>query len=350
MNFIENFKNYKKRKMTQITINQEKKDNSTFLKKIGLDGRPFTREELDDAIIDYLNKNKDSVNGYSLIINDDQLQDANFMARLYQTDIPSVISRFKPDKSLHSDHDLLIDYIRRYYNQDTKRYGLNLSSFKRLIEKFKDELQNPKFIDRLVKEFPDKPIIKIVNDIVIPYGTSVENENFKKLANQVSTEAMISQANTFGKDATKYIPNTRDDYKKILESSIENDGFRSLTLASPQYLLENKDLMQKAFNKPKEEIPPSLYLNPVKFFVVCNSPMQEKNYICHDDFHSYNYFSKAHLIFQYIIANDNDFWSNVNYPDEQKTDIVNQIKDNYNKYILDQSIITNPTNFSDKEM
>ena len=353
MKLFDMFDEYSRKKQVREAEKYKAQQRAKFLATIGLDPNvAHSREELDDAIIKYASNSEgyDAIGGIKLT--DEQLQDANFMAKLYATNNPSVIRYIKPVEALYSNHEHIIDYMKKYFQTDLDIVGPKLANFRNTMSLFKPILNNPEFVERLIAEFPDKEVIRLVQDLIVRWNTSDEREAFNSVMSELSTESLISQASTFGKEATRFVPQSRNDYNAIIEASINNDGFNSLVLLSPEQLLRHKDLMLRAFEIANASLIDSSdnqtpskkrIMKPETFFVSHNSPMQDHSYMCHGDYHSYTSFSKPHLEFQYRIANDTEFWNNVNYPAELKANIIQQIKDCYGKYMLDASIISNPT-------
>lgn len=352
MKLFDMFEDYSRKKQVREAEKIREQYRAKFMTTIGLDpNTTYSREELDSAIINYARNSE----GYDAIgaikLTEEQLQDANFMAKLYATNNPSVIRYIKPSEALYSNHDLIIDYMKRYFQSDLDIVGPKLANFRNTMSMFKSILRQPEFVDRLVAEFPDKEIIRLVKDIIVNWNITEEIKDFNSVMTGLSTETLVSQATTFGKDATRFIPQSRADYKEIIEASISNDGFDTLTLLKPEQLLRHKDLMLSAFevanaslmaSEDNQQAKGKKLLKPETFFVSQNSPMQDHSYMCHGDYHSYTSFSKPHLEFQYRIANDPEFWNKANYPTELKAKIVEQIKECYSKYMLDSSIIANP--------
>jgi hypothetical protein len=354
MKLFEMLDEFSRKKYAREAERIRKKQNASFMETIGLNpSTAYTTEQINDAIINYVTNNERLDVAYDIKLTDAQLNDANFMSRLYATNNASIIKYFKPVESLYSNHDHIIDYMKRYYQTDLTIMGPKLANFRNTMSLFRDELANTEFVERLIQEFPEHPIIHLTNDLLIRWNIDKERKQFNSIMSELSTEAVIAQASKFGKDATRYVPQKREDYKQIIEASIATDGFDTLTLLTPQQLLANKGLMLQAFDVANKTLMESQrstkskglkqHMSPLTFFVGHNAPMQDRSYMCHGDSHSFSLFSKPHLEFQYRIANDPEFWDKANYPTELKHIIIQAIKDCYAKYMLDSSIIANPT-------
>lgn len=306
-----------------------------FIKKLGLED-DFLRKELDSAIIKYLTLNQDC-DAEEIILTEEQLNDPDFMYEFYKAGNESILEKFKPNANLRSNLDFLIRYLKAYISYKQIRNGSNVK-LSEIIQPYKEELQNPYFISRLIVEFPKQNIIKLLSKSIDRY----ENPDiYKSIISKIPSTNLSAQASNFGKRTLKYIPTDYKKYRNILSSSIECDGLESLTLVPPQQLIEYRDLIQKAlnliankitslsptsYNYRKETTTADSEIN--NFFLITNNPIQSKGT-------SVYHFSKTRLELLFVILNDKEFWNGIECPEENKMFLRKQIQEKCNSFIID---------------
>ncbi len=117
------------------------------------------------------------------------------------------------------------------------------------MEYYKSILRSPEFVEKLAIAFPEHNTLKEVYNAMCSeiIGIHLAEKNYYNLALSLSTEFLSSQAEKFGSECLKYIPTNHPKFDGFVKAGIECDNFESLVHLDINKVLENKDLIIKAY-------------------------------------------------------------------------------------------------------
>lgn len=250
----------------------EEKLIKKFSKKLGAKSST-SQEDINKMTIEYVKSGK---NIQKLHLSEAQTQDPQFMLELYRAN-PELthIGYFDPTGELARNQDFVLEYIKIAYNYN--KHGQTdlhviLRSFARLV-------RDVNFVESIIREFPNENIAEILNAVLSSPDKSKRdaeqeelNMRLSKIYENLSEEGLSNQAKRFGSAILKKLPRTLACYPALVNSGIEHDGFKSLRCLKVDQLLDNKDLIIKAYDKDG-------YDKLAEFFSVHLSPMRTKKIV-----------------------------------------------------------------------
>ncbi len=205
---------------------------------------------------------------------------------LYRSN-PSLTDRYSLDEKFAEDFDTLLEYLQ-LFNSYREDRNIDISDFE--LRKYHKAFENIEFLEKFSQAFPDKNIITILNDLVHDNFCKTYDEKekmFNKMVEKVPASILIPQIKKFGVRVLQQIPNTNTEYITLVDSAVENYHFKALYGLSLNQVLENKDLVIKAYEN-------SSIIDLVNYFTDTLTPHRRENYFCHGEPHSYSYYSKEY--------------------------------------------------------
>ena len=252
----------------------DKKFNKMLKNQIGID-ESIEGQEFDNAIIDYV-ESGNKINLYML--SSEQKKNKDFMLRLFSAD-PTLIKEDTLDSDFKKDKDYMLKYytLRNSCAKDCARYGMY----------WEEELLNdPEFVDKLSQSNPDIDILSLVTRVV-DNSIFADGEKSKNIINQLNPETLVGQVKAFGLDALRKIPSDHSEYVTFVDAAVETIGYEGLRYLSVDKVLENKDIIYKAYEKDGVDA-------LVKYITNDLNPNRKDGYMCHGEYHDYSYYSKQH--------------------------------------------------------
>ncbi len=280
MSFIKNFFD-KKSKL---------KDKNRFYKALGVnpDASP---EEVNSAIINFVSDDNNADRLYILRLTEEQLADNSYMMSLYRAN-PELTKMFVPNDEKKKDTDFLLEYLKLKDSVD--KYIFDYFEYGKL----KSEFKNPEFVEKFISTFPEKNIVSVLDKVFPGYSISKGTDK-KEVINAISTEKFVQQVQTFGLEILNNLPNTRVDYVTLVDAAIEGCGFGALKGLSPEQIIDNKELVVKAYEHTSiGEL--------ITYFTRTISPHRSISYVCHDEPHYDNYYDHKYADIREQLLADND--------------------------------------------
>ncbi len=261
-----------------------------------------TLEQVKVYLIHYVSKIKQ--NFHKVIFPDELLADSNFLLDLYRANSKMLIFK-RPNSELQENIDFMIEYLKiklAYEMMDRQHDDTRWSQteLERATEKYDKAMENPEFIVRLAEAFPNNQIIPLIKKSLMPYrwlyrwfGKDLEEEKaqdlarYKECLSNLPIELLCEQVRKFGDDTLKDIPNDIPNFTQLISAGIETNGFRSLERLDITQVLNNIDLVVKAYKTAGIKALAS-------YIQYTLSPKRTKYYICHGEPHDYTEYDKRY--------------------------------------------------------
>ena len=257
-----------------------------------------TLEQAKVYLIHYVSKVKQ--NFHKIIFPDELLADSNFLLDLYRANSKMLIFK-RPNSELQENIDFMIEYLKiklayemmDHQHDDTRWSQTELEM---ATEKYVKAMANPEFIVRLAEAFPNNQIIPLIKKSLMPYrwfGKDLEEEKaqdlarYKECLSNLPIELLCEQVRKFGDDTLKDIPNDIPNFTQLISVGIETNGFRSLDRLNITQVLDNKDLIIKAYKKDGIQA-------LISYIQHTLSPRRTCYYMCHGEEHDYTTYDKRY--------------------------------------------------------
>ena len=231
---------------------------------------------------------------YKLKLTDEQLADPKFLLSLYKSNINMVnfVIPNPKNKALQDNIDFMIKYVKFKHSKEMIDYPQSddyrsQTILARITEKYDIAMANPKFIVRLAKVFPKNQIIPLIKNALLPcrwFGKdkkeleALDQERYRECLSNLPVELLCDQVRKFSEHALKEIPNEIPNFNQVVSVGIEINGFRSLKRLDITQVLDNIDLIIKAYEKDGIR----LLCEYIQHFL---SPIRTHDCMCHGDEH-----------------------------------------------------------------
>lgn len=284
---------------------KQKKIKRLFRKAKIKDGA--SQDEINAKIIAYFAKDSWDL---KVTLPDNLRSDQMFLLSLYKAS-PKTLYLFAPrkeDETLLNNISFMTEYIKLRVERDTELYYAYAvdSLLRSCFVSYRDIVMNPQFVTKIAEEFPDADIITCIKDSIImnKYYINKQEEKqhlqeYETLLNSLPKELLLREVGKYGVISLRKIPTSLPIYVDLIEAGIKNDGFKSLSMLDIDKVVENKNLIIEAYKKDGVD-------ELRKYINTTLSPHREHWYICHEEPHSYNYFSEKHAKVQKQIATDDE--------------------------------------------
>lgn len=296
--------------MNKYQIRQEKikqKEIKRTLRKARVP-KDATPEEVNSKLISYVAGLK--IDFYTLRFTDEQLADPDFLLGLYRANINMVDfqSPNPENEDLQSNINFMIEYIKlkhaKKMREHTDEKYWAQQELEWIVQHYKKAMSNPAFVERLAQEFIDIKIVPLVKNSVKRvesyFNTEKEQEDeesFRKCILGLPTELLCRQARRYGSVYLNDIPKDIPNFNQIVSAGIENDGFKSLCKLDITQVLDNKDLIIKAYQKDG--------IRALEGYISCSlSPNRTLYYMCHGEEHSYTSYNERYANVQKALNED----------------------------------------------
>lgn len=240
---------------------QKQRRLNFFYFKLGVN-KNSPQEEINSKVLKFVNKKKNKINAiYNLPLSEIQKNDADFMLSFFKIN-PKLTGNnvYNPSEKLQSNVDFMIEYLKleilRLIKRDEEnKQSVNTPNYtfyqlQHLLHfNYKIVRQNPIFWEKLSTIYNDVNILKLLDDIFYErtIGTEKSKENTKNLILHLSEEFLIKQAEIYGYDMLRFLPEELKLNAKIIEAGVKKDGFKALEFLHISKVLENKKLIYEAY-------------------------------------------------------------------------------------------------------
>lgn len=261
-----------------------------------------TPEQVKAYLIHYVSRLKKDF--YKLIFPDELLADPNFLLGLYRANINMIdFQRPNPkNEALQDNIDFMIEYVKLRHSKEMMGHQNGESSWaqtelKWAVEKYDKAMANPEFIVRLAETLPNQEIIPLIKESVCKTYHYFDKEKeqkeaqdlarYKECLSNLPIEFLCDQVRKYSWHTLNEIPNDITNFNQVVSAGIETNGFRSLDRLDITQVLDNIDLVIKAYEKDGiqklgEYIQHSL------------SPRRTHYYMCHGEEHDYTTYDKRY--------------------------------------------------------
>ncbi len=265
-----------------------------------------TEEEVREKLVAYVSRqNRDF---HKLGFTDEQLADPEFLMALLKAN-DGMFGFARLTKEMKADVDFMSEYVQLKHQKDmstASSESMSNSYLKWTLDRYRDMAANPEFATRLAENFPDAPIITILKDVIAsggyywPHEKKKEKEDLAKFAKCIKgmpTEILLDQARKFGSSTLKALPEGMPNYSQLVSAGIEKDGFDSVRTLDVTQVLDNKDLVLKAYGKDGFKA-----LN--NYITRSLSPHRTYYYMCHGEPHDYSQYEPVYEAVQQGLMED----------------------------------------------
>lgn len=259
-----------------------------------------TPEQVKAYLINYVSKGK--LDYWKMRFSDEQLADKDFLLSIYRANPNMTLySKFYPDKELQDDVDFMIEYIKIRHRQEMIGHPKDESNWaqtelKWAVEKYDRAMSNPEFVVRLAEAFPNQQIIPLIKECLIKYygfdlnrkqKEEQDQARYKKCLSSLPVELLCDQVRKYGWWALDEIPNDIPNFNQMVSEGIEINGFRSLERLDIRQVLDNIDLVVKAYEKDGIQ-------KLGEYIQHTLSPRRTHYYMCHGEEHDYTTYDKIY--------------------------------------------------------
>ena len=236
------------------------------LKKAGVK-KNATPEQIKSCIFNYVSTGKPDY--WKMCFSEDMLKDKDFLLSIYRAN-PTVTlyNKFLPSPEVVIDDvDFMMEYVKISHKHRMKDHPLNElyehwdeSEIEIILHNYTRVMSNPVFVTRLAQEFPNIRLVPFVkrNICKVHYWDdkakkeereAQDYETYKAVLAKLPIEILCDQARKYGSATLNEIPNEIPNFNQIVSAGIEKDGFNSLRALDLTQILDNKDLIIKAYEK-----------------------------------------------------------------------------------------------------
>lgn len=215
----------------------------SFLKRVGVK-KDDDYSTINNKIIDYVTRKGKKLDLDCVYLLDRQLNDSNFMIKLFKANNNLTYIFSNLSESLKHNQDFVLCYLDIVLNMVKDNSNKNLYKY---FLKFKDLINKPDFVIKLLEKFPNINVISIIQKCFIEnYGVDSKGK-LKEVLECLPLNLLCEQAQKFGCSVLMCIPKNFINYRDIVSSAIEKDGFRALNYLSIDDVSKNKGLIIKAY-------------------------------------------------------------------------------------------------------
>lgn len=282
---------------------QKEKNTKRTLRKARVP-KDATPEQVKAYLIHYVSRLKKDF--YKLIFPDELLLDPDFLLALYKANPRlTMYSTFKPNNDvLYDNIDFMMQFVKisHQYEMSNKlkdksyQYWSNFE-LKMILKNYTKTVSNPEFVKNLVKEFSDIEIIPFLKECLIKIYSPLDKErkekeakdleNYKKCLSGLPIDLLCKEARQKGCKILYEIPKDIPNFNQIVSAGIEKDGFKSLCTLDITQVLDNIDLIVKAYEKDGIQALAGYIQHTL-------SPMRTHYYMCHGEEHDYTTYDKRY--------------------------------------------------------
>lgn len=266
-----------------------------------------TQEQVKTYLVHYVSRLKKDFD--KVILPDELLADPNFLLSLYRANI-NMVDYIIPNpeiKELQNNVDFMIEYLKIKHTKETTETPNNKGYWTQTqlqwaIEKYDKAMSNPEFIVRLAETFPNYQIIPLIKSSLMPYRWIGEREEkepqdlarYKECLSKLPVKFLCDQVKIHTWRALSEIPNDIPNYNQLVSAGIETGGFRSLDKLDITQVIDNIDLVVKAYEKDGLQ-------SLIRYIQYSLSPRRTRYYMCHGEEHDENIYDPRYEAVQEAI-------------------------------------------------
>lgn len=341
------------KEQARIAKIKQKEINRT-LKKAKI-SKSSSQEEINEQLITYIAGLKKDF--HKVRFSDEQTSDPEFLMKLYRANLDMTLFQ-RPDpqnEELQENINFMMEYIKLRHKKEMAEHNNNNNwwsefSLKWIVKNYTKAMTNPEFIAKLAEQFPNINILPIVKNFFITTYSMLDKDRkekesqdqarYKECLANLPIELLCAEAKKYGYKALLYIPNDVPNFNQVVSAGIECDGFRSLEKLDITQVLDNKDLIVKAYEKDGIQALAGYIQHTL-------SPMRTHYYMCHGEEHDYTEYDKRYEEVQKALKAD----SQIHFIFKKEELLAKQRIENQNHLDNETQIIesaisqdTNPSN------
>ncbi len=293
----------KDNKKTKKILEKSRKTREKFykglLKKAGAH-KLSNQNEINECILEYASNNV----VYPSSLSEIQYNDPDFMLKFLSVR-PDMINICVPTENLRKNLDYMIEYIKlkfEYNTENSLNYNLSPESFPFFMRDFKTHLKNHDFLTKLHSAFPHENLLMTIWENVGDSYWPKEKALATAIILELPTSILAQQANLFGSDFLKYLPESHPQYLEFAESAIKKDGFKALKKVPLKYVKSDITLIIKALDKDGSQKFEDYLLDYL-------DPHKSSGYMCHGEWHDYQYFDNDCVELQRAVLDNTILWT-----------------------------------------
>ncbi len=273
-----------------------------------------TYEEANEFILKYASTMKSGFEKFYLT--NEQKNDPNFLLALYNANLEFTFWK-RPsayNEKLTSNVEFMIEFIKLAVKREISlRRGwgkINNEDYEQeltyLVRGYKYLFNKPEFFEKLSEEYQFVNLVEVILGSVKHY-TSFDifnkatmkkiEENYKSLMMSLSKEILTTQVKIFGLKVLKELPKELPYFAELVDICITKEGFKALKYLPVEQVLENKDLVIKAYSVDG--------IHALAYYIMNDlEPNRTHSYMCHGDDHWYTQYHEEYAIAQKGLLED----------------------------------------------
>lgn len=198
--------------------------------------------EINDKIICYVSKMGKRLDIDSVYLLENQLSDSKFMIKLFRANSDLILIFSNLNKNLTHNENFALDYLNIVLH---KKLPVNI--YHMAFSQFTNLLKNPTFLSKVIEKFSDFNIISIIYKLFVNVKEDSSKQKYYNIICDIPTQLLCEQARQFGCEVLLYLPKNIPNYNKIISYAIEKDGFKALSYLDIDNVIDNKELILKAY-------------------------------------------------------------------------------------------------------
>ena len=285
----------------------------SLLKKSGA-YKLSNQAEINETILQYSANNT----VYPGSLSEIQYNDPDFMLKFFRVR-PDMLGICWPNETLSKNYDYMMEYFKlkfEYDNEKRLNYNLSPESFPHFMKNFQTHLKNRDFLIRLHNTFPHENLLMTIWENIGDSYWPKEKALATALTLELPTEILAQQAKEYGYEFLKYLPDSHPQYIEFAELAIQKDGFKSLKKVPLKYVKADVTLLCKALDKDGSQ-------KFEDYMLEFLDPHKSSGYMCHNEWHDYQYFDKTCVELQRAVLDNCLFWTTLSCSKHAETLLPN---------------------------
>lgn len=251
---------------------------------------------------------------HKIALSDEQYKNPEFLLAMYASN-PQTARCFKSSNvDLQNNTNFMFEYLKHVMKLEMQHHSTEIEFWQKneliqALASYETAIQNSGLFELLIKEYPKINMLEVIDECFSRKGVwgrwtkealKENQKQFQSVVSGLSKEALISQAQLFGKKALRYIPSELDFWSDLASAGIKKDGFDSLDYLPIKDVLANKQLIIEAYEKDG--------IKKLAYYLTHSlSPQRTHYYMCHGEEHSYSHYDEEYEIVQKTLMNDPEF-------------------------------------------
>lgn len=279
--------------MTKYELKDQKEKESEIKRTLRKARIPkdATPEQIKSCLINYVAKGK--LDYRKIRFSDELMADPDFLLSIYRANPNMTLHcKFYPKKELQDNVDFMIEYVKIRHTTEMQSIHMQDNSnwcqtkLEWIADDYTKAMANPEFITKLAKAFPEQKIIPLIKYCYVKihaftlFWKEKEKQDmarYKECLSSLPVEILCEDVRKHGWRVLTEVPNDIANFNKLVSAGIEKDGFGALGYLHITQVVDNKDLVVKAYEKEGiqkliEYIKDSLSPNRTRYYY-CNGEM-----------------------------------------------------------------------------